>query len=407
MHRLLQIDSCIGIGSTGRIAENIARQAIKEGWDCYMAHGSRYIGKSIQNSIQIGSKRDEYVHCLNSSFFDNHGLSSKQATITFIRKIKEVKPDVILLHNIHGYYLNYQILFEYLSRITTPIIWVQHDCWAFTGHCVHFTAVNCSKWKTQCNNCPRLNSYPRSYLCDRSYQNYTDKKEKFTSVENMTIVCVSEWLANVVGESFLGKYPTKVIQNGIDVKTFTIRVESQEYIRKKYQLNDKCIVLGVATGWSQDNGFYDFIELRKKLPNNYEIVLVGVTEEQQKNLPLGVTGILRTDSIIELSEIYSAADIFVNGSFEETFGLVTAEAISCGTPAIVYDSTACPSIISSETGFVILTKDLDRMAQVIISYIETGDKKSYAENCRKYAIKHFDQEIQTKEYLNLINDLLK
>lgn len=409
MPKLLQIDSCIGIGSTGRIAESIGVLARSQGWDCYMAHGCRYVGPSKLKSIPIGSRIEEYLHYGQSLIMDNHGLASVNATKKFVKQIEEIHPDIIQLHNIHGYYLNYQVLFEYLKGKNIPIVWTQHDCWAFTGHCVHYTAVNCDKWKTLCYNCPRLKDYPCSLGKDNTKRNYELKKRLFTSINNMTVVTVSKWLADVVSESFLGKYPIQVIQNGIDINTFKPYTQSHDRIRRKYNLKDKFIILGVATGWSKNNGFYDFLELRKILDDRFEIVLVGVTQTQKESLPDGITGILRTDNKQELAEVYSTANLFVNGSFEETFGLVTAEAISCGTPAIVYNSTACPSIVTEQTGYVIPVKDIKMMKQSVL--MEYGKSASEREGtslfCRKYAEQYFNEMDRYKEYVDLYNSLLK
>lgn len=406
MPKLLQINSARKIGSTGKIVEQIGLLAQDRGWDCYVASSSRYSGKSAMKEITIGGKFSEKLHAVISYLFDAHGLGSVWETKRLIRKIRVIKPDVIHLHNIHGYYINYPILFRYLASEEIPVVWTFHDCWPITGHCVHYTAVHCEKWKTGCYSCPRLKGYPKSVFKDNSKSNFLQKRKYFTSLNNLTIVPVSNWLERVVKQSFMGHYPIHVIQNGIDIDAFSPQNRMKKQVKAKFKLEDKFVVLGVATGWSQDNGFYFFMELRKKLDKHFIIVLVGVTSSQKKHLPEGVIGIERTDSVKELAEIYSAADIFVNGSFEETFGLVTAEAMACGTPVIVYDATACPDIVTPETGFVIPVNDIETMANTVISYSKCNKQEEYSINCRRYAEQHFDQRDCYNKYIDLYTSLL-
>ena len=186
MPTLLQINAALNRGSTGRIAEQIGLLAIEQGWNVYIAHGARYANRSNLNTIQVVTKTEEKLHAIKSLLFDLHGLGSKDATTKLVEKIKEIKPDIIHLHNIHGYYLNYKVLFEYLNTIDTPIVWTLHDCWTMTGHCAHFDAVGCNKWKTGCNNCPLKGEYPKSLFIDRSKRNYNLKKYLFSSLKNVT-----------------------------------------------------------------------------------------------------------------------------------------------------------------------------------------------------------------------------
>ena len=201
--RLLQIDSCLVTGSTGRITESVAQLAKSQGWDCYIVHGGRYVKRpSCMKDIQSVSPTGEYVHYAESLLFDNHGLASRRATRKVIEQIKQIKPDVVQLHCVHGYYLNYKILFEYLNSTNIPVVWTFHDCWAFTGHCAHFVTVGCKKWKTECHDCPLKGDYPKSFV-DCSKRNYKLKKKLFTANENLHIVPVSDWMAGFVRESFL------------------------------------------------------------------------------------------------------------------------------------------------------------------------------------------------------------
>jgi len=404
---LLQIDTTAGKGSTGRISETIARLATADGWDCYLAHGCRYAGHTKQNDIKIGSLFEEYLHIAKSLLLDKHGLGSKRATKILLRKIDTIRPDVVQLHCIHGYYLNYKLLFEYLVQNNIPVVWTQHDCWAVTGHCAHFERCGCDRWQTQCHDCPQLSTYPKA-ITDNSRQNHRLKKELFSSCAGLNVVYVSFWLQSVLEKSFLGQFPSFVFHNGIDISTFSPGDKNSSAIRAKYEIPDKFIVLGVSSQWTVRKGLRHFFELRKKLDERFVIVLVGISREQSEELPDGIIGIQKTDSKEELSALYSAAGVFVNMSSEETFGLVTAEAISCGTPAIVFNSTACPEIVKEGTGHNIELDNIDSVADAVLSeYNKTPKQKELTgQVCRKYAENELDENIRFYKYIELYNKLI-
>ena len=348
--KLLQINSTANWGSTGRIAEQIGNVAISLGWDSYIAYG-RYANKSNSRLIKIGNKVDSAWHLMCSRLFDCQGLCSRKATKRFVEQIEHIKPDLIHLHNIHGYYINVEMLFEWIkSRPQMEVRWTLHDCWAFTGHCTHFSFVKCDKWKDGCRNCCQKREYPTGLFMDSSERNYTRKKQAFTEVANMRLITPSKWLANLVEQSFLNKYSISVEHNQIDSNVFKPK---ESDFRKKYKLENKKIVLGVATAWGKRKGLDDFIELSHLLDDSYQVILVGMTKKQLKHLPKKILGIQRTNCIEELVEIYSAADLFVNPSKEETFGLTTIEALACGTPAIVYKNTACEEVVNAYGGIAV------------------------------------------------------
>lgn len=408
MKKLLQINTCI-TQSTGRIAQQIGETAISDGWESYIAYPARAQKvESKSHLLVIGNKYDQYLHALLSRAFDCCGLLSQKATERLIGKIEQIKPNVIHLHNIHGYYLNFPILFDYLKKSRIPVVWTIHDCWAFTGHCVHYTCVSCMRWKTGCHDCPRKKSYPSSLLLDCSKRNYNQKKKAYEEMPNLTLVPVSYWLGHEISQSMLGKYSIHVIQNGIDINVFSPRKNSVETVRKKYGLGGKYVVLGVATGWSEEVGLSTFFRLRKQLSDDFMIVMVGCTPELSNQFPKGIIGIPRTNNVDELAEIYTAADILFNGSYQETFGLVTAEALSCGTPVIVYNSTACPEIVTKETGYIVESKNEQQVLNCILKDFEQPqiEKIKRSIKCRAYAVSHFDKNQKYKEYLKIYNEIL-
>ena len=405
MPKLLQIDSSLNMLSTGRITESIGRMAIELGWDCYIVHGPRAVNRpSCMHSIQACSKLQVYFHFIESFLFDRHGLASRRTTKKVINQIKAIKPDIIHLHCIHGYYLNYELLFEYLKTTQIQVVWTFHDCWSFTGHCAHFVSKgnSCEKWKTHCSNCPLLKSYPQA-IFDRSYDNFSLKKVLFTSVDKLHIVTVSRWLEGLARSSFFSEFDIETIYNGVDITVFK-PVEASG-IKRKLSLEHNKILLAAATTWGEWKGYNDYITLSSLLPEGVVIVLVGLEGELAKNLPSNVIAVPRTNSTAELAEYYSMADIVLNLSYAETFGLTTAEAMACGTPCIVYNSTASPELIKKETGMVVEPGDYSGLVNAIDQILRKG-KSCYSKNCREEAEYSFDKEKQFARYITLYEELL-
>jgi putative colanic acid biosynthesis glycosyltransferase len=390
--KVLQINSVCGEGSTGRIATDIYKLLEEQGHDCMIAYGRGKAPSGIK-TIKIGSNIDNYFHVAKTRVFDKHGFGSSKATVELIRQVKEYNPDVIHLHNIHGYYINVEILFEYLKEANKPVIWTLHDCWPFTGHCSYFSMVECDLWKKGCNKCPHKSAYPSSLVMNGSKWNFSKKMNLFTSIKNLKIVTPSDWLASLVRQSFLKNYDIEVINNGIDLDLF--KPTQSEFV-KKHDLMDKFIILGVANIWDKRKGLSTFIELSRRLDENYHIVLVGLTDKQIKELPQNILGITKTKSIKELAEIYTAADVFVNPSLEETMGLVTVEALACGTPAIVFNATAVPEVVDETCGIVVEKGNLNKLVESIIS---CNNDNFDSENCIKRA-KIYEKNKKYNEYIH-------
>lgn len=353
--KVLMINSVCGIRSTGRICTDLAEVLEQQGHECKIAYGRETVPEKYQKyAVRIGSDLGVKIHALQSRIFDNTGFGSKKDTERFIEWVKEYNPDVIHLHNLHGYYINIEVLFNYLADANKPVIWTLHDCWSFTGHCAYFSYVGCDKWRTGCNNCIQKKSYPASKFFDRSCKNWLEKKELFTKVKKMTLVTPSKWLAGLVKESYMGKYPVEVIPNGIDLNVFK---PTPSDFREKNGLVGKKIILGVASVWDKRKGFDDFIELSKIIDDNTKIVLVGLSKTQLKNLPQNILGIERTNSTKELAEIYTAADVLFNPTYEDNYPTVNLEAQACGTPVVTYRTGGSVESVPEEN-IVSCCKDL-------------------------------------------------
>jgi len=401
--RLLQISIEVNSGSVGRIAEQIGDTVIKNGWSSYITYARNH-NSSSSNIIKIGNKLDLFLHGFETRIFDNHCFSSKSATNDLIHVIKEIKPDIIHLHHLHGYFINIEILFDYLKVSLIPVVWTFHDCWSFTGHCTHFDFVGCDKWKTQCYSCEQKGEYPKSLLIDRSKINFIKKKKIFNSLKKLTIVSVSKWLDSKVSESFLNNIDRRVIYNGVDLECFYTK-NSRSFIDQIYKTKNKYLILGAASTWDNRKGFSDFISLSKELDESFIIILIGLNKKQLSLLPKNIIGIERTESQNELCEFYSASDLFLNLSVEETFGLTTAEALACGVPVVVYNVTACPELVSDKTGYVVEKNNIYELIKVIKKAKNLG-KNYFTEECRKRAISLFDKSQRFSEYYDLYNEIL-
>lgn len=357
----------------------------EQGYDSYVCWGR---GRQANNNheIVITDNIGVKFHGIYTRLMDKNGFASRRATKKLLHRLDEIKPDIIHLHNIHGYYLNIELLFSYIREHNINVIWTLHDCWSMTGHCAFFDMCECKKWKTGCFNCEQLDTYPASKGFDNSKWNWNKKKALFTDL-NLTIVTPSQWLKDIVQKSYLKDYRCEVINNGIDLNIFRPARNSEiEEIRKKYSLDDRKIVLGVASEWTPRKGLIDFLKLSEMM-QDVQFVVVGLTERQLKEMQQNIKGIKRTENQKELAALYSIADIFFNPTYEDNFPTTNLEALACGTPVITYDTGGSPEKIRNIeknegmiVGEVIRKKscqetDLNEIVNLITKWLKTNNKK--------------------------------
>ena len=402
--KVLQINTLVNSGSHGRIAEDIGLQVQEAGGESYIAFG-RGEARSRSQTVKIGGRFDTWTHLLRSRLFDRHGFASYRASRNFLRKVDRIRPDIVHLHNIHGYYLHIGLLFDYLAAKGIPVVWTLHDCWAFTGHCSYFDHIGCEKWKTHCVSCPNIGAYPASWFLDRSQRNFTDKRRLFTAPESMVLVTPSKWLSELVSDSFLAGYPVEVIHNGIDQQVFRPGIDTGE-IKKKYGLEGKKIILGVASIWSARKGLSDFIKLSSLLHADERIVLIGLDDRQLKGLPSNITGLSKTENIHELAAFYNLADVFVNPTYLDNFPTTNIESLSCGTPVVSYNSGGSPEAVDSQTGVVVPKGDIEGLRKAISDLLATG-KSVTGPHCVKRARERYNKTDRYKDYLGLYGKLLE
>jgi len=400
--KIMQINTSVNSSSTGRIAENIGSLLIDEGHKSFIAYGISS-NESRSGIIKVGQKSGVLLHVLKTRFFDLHGFGSVKATRQLVKKIELIDPDLIHLHNIHGYYINIEVLFEYLKKRQKPVVWTFHDCWPFTGHCCYFDTFSCDKWKTLCFDCPNTHGYPKSWLIDNSTSNYRQKKELFSGLERMILVSPSEWLANHLGHSFLSKYEIKVINNGVDLDKFIQHNHEFNYAKTK---SGREYILGVAGVWSKRKGLDDFLKLREILDQEIEIILVGLSQKHSKSLTKGIRAISRTESIADLASLYRGAGVFVNPTYVDNFPTTNLEALACGTPVVTYNTGGSPEAIDSETGRVVQKGDITGLKGSIIELLNK-DRQIMSEKCRSRAEEILDSKQMSQNYLSLYRKILE
>ena len=385
------INSVCGIRSTGRICTDIAEQLRMEGHECRIGYGRESVPERYgPYALRIGSELGVRLHGLHARVFDSAGFGSKAATRRLVRQMRAYDPDVIHLHNLHGYYLDVQTLFAYLKEAGKPVVWTLHDCWPFTGHCAYFSAAGCEKWRQQCHHCGEKRSYPASIALDRSRENFVKKKASFTGVPALTLVTPSLWLAELTRDSFLREDPVAVIPNGIDLQVFC---PTEGDFRQQNHLEDKKIVLGVASVWETRKGLADLVQLAKLLREDYTVVVVGVTPQQKQDLPSNMIGICRTEDARQLAHLYTTADVFVNPTYEDNYPTVNLEAQACGTPVITYCTGG--SVESVPAHCVVAQGDVEALAKKI---------RSETAACRKDV--PLGRESMLQRYLQLYRTLI-
>lgn len=396
--RILQINAFCGYGSTGRIVMDIVNAINKENKEnkAYVIYG--FFRNKYQNAIKILPGEGQFTvksKILFPRITGINGYSRRWATKKVLKVIDEIKPDIIHLHNIHGEYIHCSILFEYIKKKKIPVVWTLHDCWSFTGRCSYFDYVGCEKWKTGCYSCENKNTYPVTYFFDFSSQLWRKKKSTFQGVQNLTIVTPSQWLASLVSESFLHDYSTVVIHNGVDLSAFR-KKESNGFLQK-YNLESKRIVLGVANAWSPRKGLKYFIELSEKLPEQYQIVLIGLSNAQLDSIPNKIIGMKRTDSIEDLVNWYSAAYVYVNPTLEDNYPTTNIEAQACETPVITFATGGSPESI--QYGIVVEEKNSDALLRAIME-IDNLEKPALSTDI-------YSREYCSNQYMKLYESILR
>lgn len=398
--KVVQINGVSSTGSTGKIVSQLSDVMNAQGIENYIISSGYKEHNRAGNVFFCSSYWEVKLHQLIGTILGDSGFHSRLATCRAIRFIKKVNPDIVQLHNIYSYFLNVEVLLKYLKRNNIPTVWTMHDFWSITGHCTHFEAVGCNKWQTQCENCPQKHTFPYSRFWDRSKELYGRKKRLFENWSGLQIVTVSSWVRVNAEKSYFKDKKITVISNGIDLNAFY-----PENVQKPSAIQGKFVILSVSMGWGEKKGYCDLLDLSKMLREDEVIVLIGLTDKQIAELPPNIIGLKRTANIAELRAYYNFSDVYISASVEETMGLTVAEAMACGTPAIVYNKTALPELIGEGCGYV-CEKGASCLREKI-DLVRESKKSDYSEKCITHVRKNYDKEKQYSRYCKLYEDVLR
>lgn len=396
MKRLLQVNTTMGRTAPALIADELDRLATAAGWDCHLAYGRPGPlagGFDPASRHRLASTAEVAWHGAMTRLADRHGLHSQRATERLCRLIDRLQPDVVHLHNIHGYYLHYPVFFRYLRRSGLPVVWTLHDLWPLTGHCAFFASDRCQGLARGCAGCRRKGVYPGSLLLSRAEANFREKQAAFAGLDRLHLVAVSQYVADCLPGSILGEYPVTTIYNGVDMPAHVPRAAT-----------DSPLALGVAYRWDERKGLADFVELRRRLPDDWRIRLIGLTKKQIAALPGGIEGCERVDSPAELRRHYAEATVLVSLSHGESLGMVSLEAQACGAPVVMYDAGGCAETIAPDTGMAVARGDVAAAARACEA-IAAGLTRFSPQACRANVAARFDRVANFSKYLALYESL--
>ncbi len=398
--KVIQINGTGYYGSTAKIVRLISNILDEKGVENkIICSGYKEKSLSDEKTICISGRVRIKFHQYLGFILGSAGFHSNLVTRRLIAYLKKEKPDIVHLHHLEGFFVNVKMLLKFLRKEKIKTICTLHDCWMFTGHCTHFTVAKCDRWKTQCEKCSQLKKYPYSLFLDRSKRLFRIKKKLLEKWEDFNVVNVSRWMDGVVAESFLRNRKRQVVYNGIDTEKFCVDTNAGENLRRELNLEDKFLILGVASTWGEQKGLDKFIQLSKIIPNDWRIILVGLSESQKEQMPENIIGIERVRSQEKLKDFYNLADVFLSLSLEETMGLVTVEAMACGTPAVVFNSTASPELINENVGKILYQQDIEYIKDVLMEVYQKG-KEFYSSECRKHAEQNFSEKRMQEDYYN-------
>lgn len=400
--KILFVNTVLNTASTGRIVEFLGRAAQDAGWEAFAAYGRGSPNGSRLTPVKVGAKASLYRNALSCRIFDNDGFCATKDTRALVSRIDEIRPDIVHLHNLHGYYLNISELLGHLAKKGIPAVMTLHDCWAFTGHCAYFDSARCEKWMRECGECPLKRAYPASMLLDRSRENHAEKIRLFSSLERFRFVPVSQWLSDLLAGSRLGGIGQTLIRNGINTGIFSERPPAPGSAAAKIAEKGPFII-GVANVWTRAKGLFDFAEIAARNPG-LRIVLVGLSDRQARGLPGNIEVVSHTESREELAALYSAAAAFVNPTHADNYPTTNLEAISCGTPAVTYETGGSPESVLPGCGFSVKCGDIAGLCEKISLILASG-RGAFRNACLKAAAENFSERLCAEKYLRLYGEV--
>lgn len=399
--KVLMINAIYGSRSSGRSMQDLTEYLRAQGHSIDIVAPQKSFPDAQFHSI--GNKLDYKFHAVCSRLFGNPAYYSKGSTKKLVKLIDKIAPDIIHIQVLHSNFVHFNLLMSEIAKRKIPVTFVLDDCWLFTGKCAHYTSAKCYKWKTGCHHCPQLRMPMRSWFFDRTKLLYKDKKKAYESLNKYAVIAVSDWLLHEAEQSMMKNATImRRIYNSIDMEVFQPRSSK---LRTKLDLENEFVILGVATRFHESKGLSLFFKLAAMLPSHWKIVFVGEVPSDI-TLPENILSVGKTENTVELAEYYSMADVFVQMSVEETFGKVTAEALSCGTPAIVFNSTANPELIGEGCGYVVEPKNVEQVYECL-QEVEKQGKEHYSQNCRAFIHENMNKEKVLQSFVEVYEKLVR
>lgn len=414
--KIALINTVYASGSVGRIMADLYHTIEQSGNTAIVAYGRGSAPQEVY-SYKIGDRVDFIRHVWHNFYRDGSGFASLKKTDELLAWLDEQQPDLLHLHNLHGFYLQIEKLFAYLKIKKLPVVWTLHDCWPYTGHCAYYDSNGCERWKVGCGDCRyHRSAYPYAIFKDNSKENFSRKRAAFNGIENLTLVTPSTWLAEEVRQSMLRQYPVRVIPNGIDLQVFQPgtgqdRKKSHKSTRTE---EGRFELLGVANIWEERKGLVYLEKLAEKLSAEYHLTIVGLSPKQKRSIEgcfakTKVTACGHTDSVQALAAYYQNADVFVNPTLEDNFPTANLEALACGTPVVTFRTGGSPETIDEHCGIVVPKGDTAKLKQaveLVCSQRRKAQGSFGAQACRQRALL-FDKKIRYQEYLALYQEMLQ
>ena len=415
--KVVQINAVYHHSSTGRTAEELHQYFISQGIESWVFYTGTPPTQRDSNVIHIGNFISNKIHAVFGRLTGLYGYASWLTTLRLLKRLDTIRPDAIILRNLHSNFINLPLLLKYLAHHDIHTLWVLHDCWAFTGGCVHYTFYHCDKWQTQCHHCQFRND--SWFRWNHSHKIHQDRKRLFSQIPHLHIVGVSHWVADEARKSFLADCSTIVHRyNWVNQQLFYPR--SRHAVRQKYGFTDTdFIILSISQGWGALKGLNLFLQLAKHY-KNARIVLVG---KMHNACPQNVTNYPFTEDTDTLAEYYSMADVFVNLSQRETFSKVNIEAMACGTPVVCNGNTGMPetmgapypltlpstspSYLKCEGGYVFKNNDLNSCYAAIDELKDRlanpEENTQIHDDCVAFINKHFSKDLLLADWKTLLS----
>lgn len=400
--KVVQINAIYGSKSTGTIVREIQSCCEANGIESYVAYSiADRPDSEVPRGYRIGNQLTAKWHAFISRLIGKQAYANRISTWRFLRWLDKVNPDVVHLHNLHSNYIHLNILLHYLAKHDIATVVTMHDCWYFTGGCMHYTSVGCHRWKNGCGHCPKWRQIP-SYCFDRTQSVLKDRKRYLSAIPRLTMVGASEWVANEMKQSLLKDLNITFIHNGFDLDVFTPTLSGK---RKELGIGNKFVILGPASKWLLPINKPTLDHFISQMTDDMVLVLFGCTENNH-TLPSNVLQIGYTKNRKELAELYSMADVLVNCSREDTLSSLNLECQACGTPVVTYDATGSKETVDGQCGFAVPTGDAEILWQKVAE-VKQKSKNVLTGQCRVWIESNFEKKSNYKKYIELYHNVIK